>query len=130
MDCNKTEVFLRELDRMCKETDCSNCRLCAEASCGAAYKSCNKDDYSTLFRTVQKWSDEHPQETILEHFQKILPDMTIFKTLDGKERIGCCPDLLDSRISHYCRYDLVYAKHPCGDCWNRPYEEAIRGNEE
>lgn len=120
MDCSKTENFLKELDRMCKETNCSNCRLCAEVSCGAAYKRCNKDDYSTLFRTVQKWSDEHPQETILEHFKKILPNMKMYN-----EKVpNTCLQQFDTTLVVKCR------EGACTLCWSRPYEEAIRGSEE
>ncbi len=121
MDCSKTENFLKELDRMCKETDCGSCRLCAEVSCGAVYRRFTKNDYSTLFQIVQKWSDEHPQETILEHFKKILPNMCC----ENKGIPNACVRDFDTRL-----FPGTCATIMCIDCWNRPYEEAIRGSEE
>ena len=122
MDCSKTEVFLRELKRMCKENNCHSCPLGGRQICGVFFPSAKSDVLFELCQIVQKWSDEHPQETILEHFKKILPNMCC----ENKGVPNACMRNFDSRLF----IEDVCIATKCTDCWNRPYEEAIRGSKE
>ena len=117
MDCSKTEVFLKEVKRMCKENKyCSSCPLCAKPTC-RAFRVIPIDELLDLQNIIQKWSDEHPQETILEYVEKIVPDIP----KDSRGYPVFCVKSYSAKL-----YGSVRCISDCHGCWNRPYEEAIK----
>lgn len=118
IDCSKTINFVREFKRMCDfETNAE--KACHNCSFGSKY--CSEfgtvDLYSVTpesVELVQKWSDEHPYETIAEHFFKMFPNAR--KTEKGFPVI-CLQDL---GILQACP-----TNGNCMDCWNMPYIEII-----
>ena len=77
IDCDNTKNFFKEFRRMCDSQDL--CKLCpiSEAN-GRATKAisispCNffvRDNLKKAIEIVQKWSDEHPQKTILDDLKE------------------------------------------------------------
>ena len=63
-DCSKTDVFLEELDRMCKSKTCSECKLSiynnysGEMGCDEYMRNYWYD----AIKAVQEWSDEHSKK--------------------------------------------------------------------
>lgn len=62
MDCSKTEIFIKEMMRMCANTKkCYECPLYDDSL--FAYCCMKVADLSmNHVRAVQAWSDEHPEE--------------------------------------------------------------------
>ena len=115
-DCSKTIEFIHENNRLCAyyfENDnpserCGKCPL-FKFDCGEP--DAMDDEY---IRTVQKWSDEHPEETIFYKFIKNYPDAPL--ALDGTPE-GLCP--------HRLGYKDIGCDN-CFKCWNRTREEATK----
>lgn len=61
---------------------------------------------------VQKWSDEHPVETMIEHLKTQHPKVQ----LDEDNVPPFCPPNIGYEEDHSCDKD-------CIKCWNRPYME-------
>lgn len=122
IDCSKTINFVREFKRMCDfewnvEKDCPNCPF--------RLKYCDEDGLVGLHSVtpesvelVQKWSDEHPQETMAEHFFKMFPNAPKSEA----ERLFFCPK--DIGWIDYCVIDIEPEKC-CLKCWNMPYIESV-----
>lgn len=119
-DCSKTEVFLKELHRMCDSIVCSECEYGKSTESCCALIMDNIDDSMLI---VQKWSDEHPApkpktyaEVFLEKFPNALQSMcglptTCRKNVFGTGYYGC-------ELQHY----------DCTVCWNEPYKEEGENN--
>jgi len=77
---------------------------------------------SDMFENSINKDDTVKFETIMEHFQKILPhgDFKDYKL---------CPSHLDMRIKNYCE-DPFVREGSCRDCWNRLYCDDIMKDEE
>jgi len=109
MDCGKTEVFLRELGRMCKgfyAEDCERCRLSREEN----GKQLWCDDFmygypKEAIEIVQKWSDEHPKKTRQSEFLKMFPNAK----MSGDGVVSICPSNVDTTL------DCVHNKG-CTEC--------------
>lgn len=115
IDCSKTLNYVSEMKRMC-ESYGYQCH--GVPACPLANKACSQAKTITQEKIdiVQKWSDEHPQETMAEHFFKLFPNAP--KKEDGSPVL--CPQTLGFKRSPICNYD------GCTDCWNRPYSEVIK----
>ena len=92
VDCSKTEMFLQEYARMCKQRECSKCALSAEnnythSMCHEFVKKCPKE----AIRIVQKWSDEHQTKTRQSEFLKHYPNAYIINDV-----INFCPAHIDT----------------------------------
>lgn len=109
IDCNKVLNYVAETDRMCKSFGC-NCD-----DCPLGTMSCDTVENITQehIDAVQKWSDEHPRETMAEHFFKIFPNAPKSKY----ESPVMCPWTLGFEQT-YCGGDVK----SCKECWNRPYK--------
>ena len=119
IDCSKTLNYVRERNRMCKSFGyCSgDCPL---------YKYnyvCNKINYITQERIdiVQKWSDEHPQQTMADKFFEIFPNA--MKTNTNLPLV--CPNYLGWTTEPHCP-KRDGEQITCTDCWNRPYSEVTK----
>lgn len=121
-DCYKTIDFLREYARMHgkqkakhdkKKMYCEDCPLVdlrarCYSNCIQAMLKFPKD----AIQIVQKWSDEHPVETMIEHLKTQHPKVQ----LDEDNVPPFCPSSIGYEEDHSCDKD-------CIKCWNRPYME-------
>ena len=64
---------------------------------------------------VEKWSQEHPQKTMLSDFLEKYPNAQ----LDKNGTPCVCPDELGYCEGRYCKPNEL----DCVKCWNRPLEE-------
>lgn len=98
-DCGKTEVFFKELKRMCNKyrctkynASCNGCEIyqhCYDFSCYGFVKN----NPLKAVEIVQKWSDENPTKTRQGELLKMFPDV---KLLNGV--VGICPRDIDKEI--------------------------------
>lgn len=119
IDCSKTENFLREKQRMCKQIR-ENCHVCplGSANNGTGDLCSNFISLSPAksIEIVQEWSDEHPQKTMLEDFLEKYPNAPLNE--NGSPKV--CPYLVGYEDEGDCnRYGN------CKICWDRPYEEDV-----
>lgn len=112
--------FLKEYRRMCNQyiyadtsgENCSpECALYGE-HCHLACGDLKVEDI--VFR-VEKWSEEHPEKTILQDFLEKYPNALLDK--DGLPEI--CPHQIGYPRMKGCIPDEYF----CKKCWNRPLEE-------
>ena len=98
--------YLKEKARMCKGNEfCYNCPLdeCIEYE---------KENPEEAVEIVEKWSEEHPQKTILQDFLEKYPNAPVYT--EGQPRL--CPQVLG-----YFEGGCTGAVS-CRSCWNRPLE--------
>lgn len=117
VDCSKTLNFVKERNRICKHFihDCDGCIL-YDYHCSLVEDVTQED-----IDIVQKWSDEHPQQTMAAKFFEIFPNA---KKMENGLPLYC---------PHYLGWG-EYEKCPrgqgidisCADCWNRPYSEVAK----
>lgn len=107
--------FLKERKRMCDSYPiiCGKCKI-SEAKDGL---HCYEFQYTFPERAVaivEKWSEEHPQETRLSQFLKCYPNAMLRE---------------DGVPMQICPWDLGISENAgcsignCVDCWNTPIEE-------
>ena len=101
----------------CYGVVCSNCPLYfnnsgIEVNCGELEMSYPEQAVAI----VEKWSQEHPQKTMLQDFLEKYPKA---KLNDGGTPKGICPKDLGYCEEIYCEIN----KLGCVSCWNRPLEE-------
>lgn len=121
-NCKNTKEFFEEFDRMCAY-HCGDCGNCVTED-GIVCPLYEEDTVCTNWifaqpeiavKLVQKWSDDHQPETVLEHICKLLPNCN-FDTSDV-----CCQQL-DCTIKKY-NDDACGCYGCCDECWNRIYED-------
>lgn len=119
-DCSKTEVLLSEWARMCLSytTSCYECELykkniCANGTYIARVLGKANLEPNGFVDIIQKWSDEHPEQTRAEKFFEMFPNAP--KGKDGTPNI--------------CLINLGWKKDDgcpdisCFACWRSKYEE-------
>ena len=116
IDCSKTLNYVAEKERMCKSyVLCCNCSLhsglCEEV----------KDITQHHIDIVQKWSDEHPRQTMADKFFEIFPNA--MKTNTNLPLV--CPNYLGWTTEPHCP-KRDGEQITCTDCWNRPYSEVTK----
>lgn len=117
-DCNKTENFLKEYHRMCKsfKTYCPNCPFYKLVQLKTLTCIDILEKYpQEAIKTVQKWSDEHPQKTYLEDMKEKFPKLnenSLFATICPKDFYG------DAAKNKY-----VVCDNDCRKCWNQSMKE-------
>ena len=116
IDCSNVLNFANEYTRMCeyytKEASCDACPLRVNADCILVTEVTQES-----INIVQKWSDEHPHETMADRFFKMFPNAPTNDYGTPKS----CPDHMGWVIGGcYIKGDKVMT---CKDCWNRPYIE-------
>ena len=113
IDCSKVLNYVSEMKRMCEAHGC-NCF--GIPNCPLANKACSQAKTITQekINIVQKWSDEHPQETMAEHFFKLFPNAP-------KDTYGN-PNACVKHLGWIDKCIVV----SCEDCWNRPYSEVTK----
>ena len=117
VDCSLTLNYVKERGRMCNSMHgCDDCPLVETLDCALVSETSQE-----CIDIVQKWSDEHPQETMAEHFFNLFPNAP--KSIDGISYtcpnflgwVAVCPKSIEQKIS-------------CEECWNRPYIEVQNEN--
>lgn len=118
MDCNDTLTFLKEWNRMCKNSGCNNCKVSDlieslfrdDFSCKNAFKNLHK-----CLAIVQEWSDEHPIKTRMSEFLKMYPNaITIYDSLN------ICPMYVDKTFN--CQQGCVECKK---EYWHSEVEDNL-----
>lgn len=114
--------FLKEKNRMTKKCSihCANCPLCSEKNttgllCGDLQRVYPEIEVAI----VEKWAEEHPQETRLSQFLKYYPNAPL--DMYGIPR-ACVKDLGIVEYEYLCSDDCT----DCPDCWNTPLEEELK----
>ena len=120
IDCSKTLNYAKEYKRMCDFYDnnglCEACPMVEEKACHNAEKITQKH-----IDIVQKWSDEHPQQTMADKFFEIFPNA--MKTPTNLPVV--CPKYLGWPTELPCP-KLYGQQIHCTVCWNRPYSEVAK----
>lgn len=131
INCMRAENFLKEQNRMCvKYRNYPNaCRECPLSS----WKNKNpKGDLITCcdilskepqkaIGIVQKWSNEHPQKTLLSEFLEHYPNAKMNSDGYPSDSAPCRLGIV--KLKDECKDRCVYRFH-CQDCWNTPVEES------
>lgn len=119
IDCNITKNYLKEKKRMCGNNSCSTCPLTKSFPKGTV---CTHIEYTNLdkaIKIVQKWSNEHPQKTLLTEFLKHYPKAEL--NSNGCPDIAPC-ELGIIKLKDECKGKDVYYYH-CEKCWNTPVKD-------
>lgn len=114
--------FLKEKNRMTKKCsiDCSDCPLSSEKNTtGFACGDLQRVYSEIAVSIVEKWAEEHPQETRLSQFLKYYPNAPL--DMYGIPR-ACVKDLGIVEYEYLCSDDCT----DCPDCWNTPLEEELK----
>ena len=126
IDCMNTLNYFREKNRMTDgcANPCSSCPLDDVEVSGETYE-CSEIELThpdVAVEIVQKWSDEHPQKTILQDFLEKHPNAPLS---DGYP-CDVCPKALGYRglLCDGLPYVPVCLEH-CDKrvCWNKPFTE-------
>lgn len=120
IDCSNILNFKKEYKRMCKTfDDCKGCPFDNDDDIVCEYRSF-EDITQDHVNAVQKWSDEHPQKTILEDFLEKYPNAKK-RSVDG---LTCfCLSLLGYKNVKICTSPQFEYGENCISCWNRLLEE-------
>lgn len=127
-DCSKILDYLHERDRMCKSIswtkeyghDCKKCPLYPKLVSEDKSRACNylEDIIPEFIEIVQKWSDEHTEETILDEFKKKYPNAPIDS--DG------IPSPCVRHLGYECNEPSCCEENACIRAWSRTKEEAMK----
>lgn len=96
LDCNVTEVFFKELKRMCDKfnSTCVGCKIysiCLDTGCYGFIK----DNPQEAIEIVQEWSDSNPVKIRQSEFLKLFPNA---KMIDG--HINICPITVNTKFEN------------------------------
>ena len=100
----------------CYDVECSTCLFCSKnngigVGCGELELSYPE----RAIEIIEKWSQGHPQKTILQDFLEKYPKAK----LRDNGTPNFCPEYLG-----YCEEAYCYKNdRDCVKCWNRPLEE-------
>lgn len=107
-DCSKTEVFFKELNRMCSTHGylCTKCgiHLNCNSSVGNTCGTFIRNNPLKAVEIVQKWSDQNPIKTRQSEFLKMFPEAKL--------------DDYDILILKPCMIDVTCQRNGicCADC--------------
>lgn len=138
VDCSRTANFLKEQSRMCiKYRSYPNaCRECPLSSWnnknpkGDLITCCDvlSKEPQKAIEIVQKWSDRHPQKTLLTEFLKYYPNVEMSSDGFPDYILPCILGLVEKKDICKNRCFYFYDKdkrcRPCYDCWNTLVEES------
>lgn len=116
IDCNVAKNYFKEKSRMTRscQIKCRDCQLSFDnnktnLSCRGLENICP----DKAIEIVQKWSDEHQQETRAEHFLKMFPNAQMYKD----EYPTACIKSLNENVS------CEVSRNSCKKCWEKTYTE-------
>lgn len=108
--------FLKEKNRMTKKCSihCADCPLCSEKNTtGLACGDLQRENPEITVDIVEKWAEEHPQETRPTEFLKHYPNAPMVE--NGTPKM-CVNQLGFKRVGNCTARN-------CIRCWNTPIEE-------
>lgn len=106
--------YIKDKTRMCREINCKDCNLSHWLN--GTEHSCSEFAYlypEKAVAIVEKWSEEHPQKTMLTDFKEKYPKAVCDG--DGMPEEICPWQLGYEEYKGRCSYE-------CVECWNRPLE--------
>ncbi len=123
IDCKATENYLTERKRMCISfEDCTECDF--QCTYGCKRLEVERTDFEKAIEIVQKWSNEHPQRTLLSEFLEHYPKTELNGM--GLPNIAPC-ELglveLNSKCIENCVHQYCLGI-PCKECWDTPINES------
>lgn len=110
--------FIKEQYRMCFT---QKCRPCEIYNIIGDMMSCDEwcaNNSKRAVEIVEKWSQEHPQKTMMQDFFEKYPNAP--KRRDGAPIL--CPDQCGYEKQRYC-VEVNRDVKECSQCWSRPMEE-------
>lgn len=110
--------FLKEKKRMCdsfRDSSCEGCLIYA-IDIGTGCFDFQDDHPKQTVEIVEKWAEEHPQETRLSQFLKYYPNAPL--DMYGIPH-ACVKDFGIVEYEYLCCDDGA----DCPDCWNTPIKE-------
>lgn len=128
MNCKITENYFAEKARMTTINDNDICGIACE-DCPLSRANNGENVNCRRFETkypnkaiaiIQKWSDEHPQKTMLDDFKEKYPN---YDHVKGSTTPTFCPYQLGYEKYQLCKCGGNYK---CAECWNRPLDEVIK----
>lgn len=124
IDCKLTENYFKEKQRMCENSKCKDCLMRRLNSDKNVFcEQFEKHNIKAAINIVQKWSNKHPQKTLLTEFLEHYPKTELNGM--GIPNIAPCElGLVD--LNSKCIENCVHQYSiglPCKDCWNTPVVE-------
>lgn len=124
VNCSKTKEFLQEWARLCKNNvcgeRCSDVTCPIEKVCDGRYSWCYlfiKNYPDDAIEIVQKWSDEHPQETKSDEFLKLHPNAFRVDDNNGNTFVNICPKYIDMAFNCIENHDVDFCYNCKRDYW-------------
>lgn len=121
VNCNDFKTFKKEKDRMCNIVG-FHVELCpfmindSKWDCYGCNENClAKTDFA--IETVQKWSDEHPQETKTDEFLKLHPNAFRVDDNNGNTFVNICPKYIDMTFNCIENHDADFCYNCKRDYW-------------
>ena len=107
---------LGRIDGLCDGIKCLDCPFSHNNNGRSIYCTEFQENYpEQAVAIVEKWSQEHPQKTMLQDFLEKYPNAQ----LDKNGAPCVCPDELGYCEGRCCKPNEL----DCVACWNRPLEE-------
>ena len=111
---------------MCENSKCKDCLMRRLNSDKNVFcEQFEKHNIKAAINIVQKWSDKHPQRTLLTEFLKHYPKTKLNSDGFPSNIVPCNLGLIERKdiCKNRCLY--YYDKgYPCYDCWNTLVEES------
>lgn len=122
IDCNRTENFIKEKERICQYYKDKGCVFCV---LNRNIKGLSCSDFiaqqpKKAIEVVQKWSNETPPKTLLTEFLKSYPNVKLNNCGYPEYIIPC--EL--GAIHKDCAYHYNSSCDICQDCWNTTVEKS------
>lgn len=125
IDCNRTENFIKEKERLCQYYKDKGCVFCV---LNRNIKGLSCSDFivqqpKKAIEVVQKWSNETPPKTLLTEFLEHYPKTKLNSDGFPSNIVPCNLGLIERK--DICKNRCLYYYdngHPCYDCWNTPIE--------
>lgn len=127
IDCNRTENFIKEKERLCQYYKDKGCVFCV---LNRNIKGLSCSDFiaqqpKKAIEVVQKWSNETPPKTLLSEFLKSYPKAKLNSDGYPSDIVPCSLGLIERKDT--CKNKCLYYYdngHPCYDCWDTPVKES------
>lgn len=129
MDCKIAKNYLTERKRMCNMYVQRNCKGCVYHTTDGCWRTTMEhNNPEKAIEIVQKWSDEHPQKTLLTEFLRSYPNVEMSSDGFPDYILPCILGLVEKKDICKNRCFYFYDKdkrcRPCYDCWNTPINES------